>query len=282
MSAGPKNWGNDVALVPWSVSASFEGRSTGRTNGTFTFFRYAVRCDVDVTVALRKDDCPPPGRADRRRSAGTGRPQRRSARTCGRVALHLQRGPPTALPGRPLRSAVTGFARALLADGEFLADLKAFVGPLVELGRVNSLAQTLIKLTAPGVPDTYQGTELWTLSRVAPNTRRPVHYETRRRLLAELEGATVESIVRRSDEGLTKLHLTRRALHLRRRRPEWLGPDGDYTPLEAKGPKAQHVVAFGRGRGPDCVAVAPRLPIRLGGSGMARPLLCLSGAGSTS
>ena len=178
--------------------------------------------------------------------------------------------------------AVTGFARALLADGEFLADLKAFVGPLVEPGRVNSRAQTLIKVTAPGVPDIYQGTELWTLSLVVPDNRRPVDYETRRRLLAELEGATVESIVRRSDEGRTKLHLTRRALHLRRRRPEWFGPDGDYTPLEAEGPKAQHVVAFGRGRGPDCVAVAPRLPIRLGGSGMARPLLSLSDAGSTS
>jgi (1->4)-alpha-D-glucan 1-alpha-D-glucosylmutase len=161
--------------------------------------------------------------------------------------------------------AVTAFTRAILCDDEFLDDLKSFVAPLIGPGRVNSLAQTLIKLTAPGVPDIYQGTELWAMSLVDPDNRRPVDYDTRRRLLAELEGMPVDEVVRRSEEGLPKLHLTRQALHLRRRRPEWFGPGGDYTPLPAAGPKQEHVVAFARGRDRGCITLAPRLPIRLGG-----------------
>jgi (1->4)-alpha-D-glucan 1-alpha-D-glucosylmutase len=171
-------------------------------------------------------------------------------------------------PNPAYEEAASAFITALLSDNAYLEDLKAFVAPLVEPGRVNSLAQTLIKLTAPGVPDIYQGTELWALSLVDPDNRRPVDYATRRRLLAELADAPLEAIVRRSDEGMPKLHLIRKALHLRRRRPDWFGPgpDGEYTPLVPSGPQRDHVVAFARGRdGGQCVAVAPRLPIRLGG-----------------
>jgi (1->4)-alpha-D-glucan 1-alpha-D-glucosylmutase len=168
-------------------------------------------------------------------------------------------------PNAAYEEAVSAFTTALLADDAFLADLKTFVSPLIEPGRINSLAQTLIKLTAPGVPDIYQGTELWDLSLVDPDNRRPVDYETRRRLLAELAVAPLEEIVRRADDGMPKLHLIRQALHLRRRHPEWFGAEGDYTPLAAAGPKQDHVVAFARGAGDGgCIAVAPRLPIRLG------------------
>jgi (1->4)-alpha-D-glucan 1-alpha-D-glucosylmutase len=112
----------------------------------------------------------------------------------------------------------------------------------------------------------YQGTELWTLSLVDPDNRRPVDYEVRRGLFAELAETPLEEIVRRSDEGMPKLHLIRQALHLRRRRPEWFGVEGDYTPLWARGPKRDHVIAFARGAGGlGCIAVAPRLPIRLDG-----------------
>lgn len=84
---------------------------------------------------------------------------------------------------------------------------------MVEPGRVNSLAQTLLKLTAPGVRDLYQGTELWELSFVDPDNRRPIDYDRRRRLLAELEGATPEAIWARIDDGLPKLWVTSQALH---------------------------------------------------------------------
>src|SRR4029077_5886502 len=113
-----------------------------------------------------------------------------------------------------------------LADPRFRSDLEAFVAPLVEPGRINSLAQTLIKLTAPGVPDLYQGTELWTLTLVDPDNRAPVDYTLRRRLLDELEDATPEDIWRRIDEGLPKLWTIRQALGLRRGGPELAGAGG--------------------------------------------------------
>ena len=144
-------------------------------------------------------------------------------------------------------AAVRGFVTDVLADPEFTADLAAFVAPLVQAGRVNALAQTLLKLTAPGVPDLYQGTEVWDLSLVDPDNRRPVDYDLRRRLLREFEGATPEQVWARVDEGLPKLWLIRQALALRRRQPELFGPQGDYQPLLAKGERAAHVVAFARG-----------------------------------
>jgi (1->4)-alpha-D-glucan 1-alpha-D-glucosylmutase len=173
-------------------------------------------------------------------------------------------------PNLPYEEAVNLFVQAILSDDAFLADFRAFVGPLVEPGRVNSLAQTLWKLTTPGVPDLYQGTELWDLSLVDPDNRRPVDFQARQRLLAELNDLSPEAILRRWDEGLPKLYLIRQALRLRRRRPQWFGPGpaGAYTPIAAVGPKREHVVAFARGRkdqGFGCIAIATRLSLRLGG-----------------
>ena len=85
--------------------------------------------------------------------------------------------------------ALRGFVARLLDDAGFTADLAAFVAPLVDPGRVNSLAQTLLKLTAPGVPDIYQGTELWDLSLVDPDNRRPVDYEPAAAPARRAEGA---------------------------------------------------------------------------------------------
>ena len=161
-------------------------------------------------------------------------------------------------------NALKSFVAAILEDHRFLADLLAFVEPLIGPGRVNSLSQALIKLTAPGVPDIYQGNELWDMSLVDPDNRRPVDYKVRRKLLDDLSRPmTPEEIIGRSEEGLPKLWLTTRVLRLRRDRPGLFGPDGDYVPLKAEGPKAEHVVAYRRGDG--CVAVAPRLHLKLGG-----------------
>ncbi len=166
-------------------------------------------------------------------------------------------------PDQPYEDALKKFVGDLLRDQEFAVELERFVKPLIEPGRVNSLAQALLKFTAPGVPDIYQGNEIWDLSLVDPDNRRPVDYDLRRKLLADLsEAPSPEEILHRSDEGLPKLWVTRQALHLRRRRPELFGPAGDYRPIEARGTKAEHVVAFGRGDG--CVTLAPRLPLKLG------------------
>ena len=160
-------------------------------------------------------------------------------------------------------AALRSFVEGVLADETFQADLRSFVEPLVEPGRVTSLAQTLVKLTAPGVPDVYQGSELWDLSLVDPDNRRPVDYALRRRLLAELPALDAEAIWARIEHGLPKLHVTREALHLRRRRPDAFGARGSYEPLAADGARAGHVVGYLRG---DAVAaVVPRLVLGLRG-----------------
>jgi len=177
-------------------------------------------------------------------------------------------------PDPDYEAGVRGFAEAVLADPGFRDELEAFVAPLVEPGRVNALAQTLLRLTAPGVPDLYQGGELWDLSLVDPDNRRPVDYARRRALLARLEeappdaAALGEALADPDDPGLPKLWLIRRALELRRRRPELFAPGSSYEPLAAEGTRAEHAVAFARraaGGGPPVVAVAPRWPWRLGG-----------------
>jgi (1->4)-alpha-D-glucan 1-alpha-D-glucosylmutase len=164
-------------------------------------------------------------------------------------------------PSETYDAALRAFVESAMADLTFTVDVEAFVAPLIAAGRVNSLAQTLLKLTAPGIPDIYQGTELWDLSLVDPDNRRPVDYAFRRRLLAALDRATPDEIMARSDEGLPKLWVIRQALHLRRLRPALFGADGAYRPLAAIGARSGHVVAFARGDG--AITVVPRLLMRL-------------------
>ncbi len=166
-------------------------------------------------------------------------------------------------PAADYEDALQSFVSGILADPEFLRRLESFVQPLIAPGRVNALAQTLLKLTAPGVPDVFQGTEIWNLSLVDPDNRRPVDYASRRSLLAELETLTPEQIVARGDEGLTKLWTIRQTLHLRARCPDLFSPEASYEPLAAVGSRCIHVVAFARaGR---AISVVPRWPLKLSG-----------------
>lgn len=147
------------------------------------------------------------------------------------------------------------FVKAILADQEFRSDLERLVSLLVEPGRINAMSQIIIKLLAPGVPDFYQGTELWDLSLVDPDNRRPVDFDLRRRLMSELGRLSPEDIMARMDEGVPKLWIIYQALGLRRQRPE-IFRSGDYRPLYAMGRKSDHVVAFLRGE--EVAAVVPR------------------------
>ena len=159
--------------------------------------------------------------------------------------------------------ALNSFIDATLGSEPFLAEVEAFVGRLLVPGRVNSLAQTLLKHTSPGVPDLYQGSELWDFSLVDPDNRRPVDYEQRRRLLAELKTLSAAQVMARSAEGLPKLWTIHHALTLRRECPKWFGADAAYTPLPVKGRKRNHAIAYLRG---ECVAtVVPRHTVLLGG-----------------
>ncbi|MDQ3645738.1 MAG: malto-oligosyltrehalose synthase, partial [Actinomycetota bacterium] len=159
--------------------------------------------------------------------------------------------------------ALAGFVAAILSDVPFRQEVESFAEPLKESGWVSSLAQQLLKLTCPGVPDIYQGTELWDLSLVDPDNRRPVDYSARRALLGELPGLSPEEIWRSAATGLPKLHVTQRALHLRRERPHAFGPVGDYVPLYASGARRDHVIAFSRGG--EVITVVPRFVLKLGG-----------------
>ncbi len=151
-------------------------------------------------------------------------------------------------PNPAYETALAQFVRGALANRAFLDDLERFVGQIREAGWVNSLSQALIKLTAPGVPDLYQGMELWDYSLVDPDNRRPVDYDLRRRLLAELDDLTGEQAWARAESGLPKLWLTRQALQVRRAHPDWFGPASPYAPLEtANDPHAQ-ALAYRRGK----------------------------------
>jgi (1->4)-alpha-D-glucan 1-alpha-D-glucosylmutase len=138
-------------------------------------------------------------------------------------------------------------------------EIDAFVDRITGPGWSNSLSQKLVQLTAPGVPDVYQGTELWDFSLVDPDNRRPVDYGERRRLLAQIRDGAVPDV---DASGAVKLLVVHRVLTLRRDRPELFR---GYRPLAADGPAARHALAYARGD--DLVVVATRLPVALGADG---------------
>lgn len=147
---------------------------------------------------------------------------------------------------------------AVYDDAELTAGITAMANRLRPFGWSNSLSAKLIQLTAPGVPDVYQGTELWDLSLVDPDNRRPVDYRQRIELLAKIDGGWRPDI---DDEGAVKLLVTATALRLRRDRPELFT---GYAPLAAAGIAAQHVFAFDRG---GALTVTTRLPAGLAAAG---------------
>ncbi|HEX9627877.1 MAG TPA: malto-oligosyltrehalose synthase [Acidiferrobacterales bacterium] len=192
-------------------------------------------------------------------------------------------------PNADYERALTGFVQALLDEPErnpFLADFRPLAREAARCGYYNSLSQTLLKLTAPGVPDIYQGNELWDFSLVDPDNRRPVDYARREALLAELEGwdrepdqlaGRAHGLLDSLDDGRAKLHLTRRLLNFRRDHWKRLR-DADYQPLAVGGERADHVCAFARTRDDlVLVVVASRWHHRLTGGDCAAPLGALWG-----
>ena len=150
----------------------------------------------------------------------------------------------------------------LFDDAEVAADVEQIVALLAPAGRSNGLAAKLLQLTGPGVPDVYQGSELWERPLVDPDNRRPVDFDERRRLLAELDAGfrpPVEGVG--AESGAAKLLLVSRALRLRRDRPELFAR---YVPLPSVGGATDHLVAVDRG---GAIALATRLPLGLAARG---------------
>jgi (1->4)-alpha-D-glucan 1-alpha-D-glucosylmutase len=158
-------------------------------------------------------------------------------------------------PNAAYEAAIGQFVDQLLADGSnrFLADLEPFALRIAHFGLLNALSQLVLKLTAPGVPDIYQGCELWDFSLVDPDNRRPVDYGLRARLLDELvqrsDGGDLPDLAHELAASLTdgraKLYTVWRLLTLRGREPG-LFAQGSYLPLTTSGHRADHVVAFAR------------------------------------
>jgi len=159
--------------------------------------------------------------------------------------------------------ALAAFVRGVMRDDEFQRELRAFVRPLLVPGWVNGLAQMLLLLTSPGVPDVYQGTELWDLSLVDPDNRRPVDFAHRRRMADQLRRTRPDRLWAEVESGLPKLAVVRAALAVRRRLPGVFAGTSQYRPLEATGPAADRVVAFCRGG--VAVMVVPRLAMEITG-----------------
>jgi (1->4)-alpha-D-glucan 1-alpha-D-glucosylmutase len=151
---------------------------------------------------------------------------------------------------------IRGFVDSTLQNPDFVKSLEAFVQPLIQPGRVNSLSQTLIKMMVSGVPDFYQGTELWDLSLVDPDNRRPVDFELRRALIHRCREISAADALRDWDSGLPKLWLIFKVLALRRERPAYFSAQAPYQPLVAQGAHLGNLFAFRRGD--DVISVVPR------------------------
>jgi len=187
-------------------------------------------------------------------------------------------------PDTDYEAALDAFVKGLFAerDTPFWQDFFALHRRLAPFGLYNGLSQLLLKLTAPGVPDIYQGCELWSFSLVDPDNRRPVDFEHRRLMLRGLSAlmpsgaslvAELEAMMRDINDGRLKMYITLRCLALRRQLP-LLFAAADYLPLVVQGSRAAHVCAFlRRRRGRAMVVLAPRLYYRLcGGDPAVAPL----------
>ena len=152
----------------------------------------------------------------------------------------------------------------------FIGEIDEFVPTIADAGYVNSLSQVVLKMCVPGVPDFYQGTELWDFSLVDPDNRRSVDYSLRSQLLKELSTEFAMNPVHATEQVAShwpndsiKLLVIWRLLHYRQEHPG-LFEQGAYIPLQAKGERERHVLAFGRAfNGDYLIAVVPRLVQKL-------------------
>jgi (1->4)-alpha-D-glucan 1-alpha-D-glucosylmutase len=154
-------------------------------------------------------------------------------------------------------NAVRSFARGVLSDSALMTSVDEFVNRLLPVAWRSSLSETLIQLTACGVPDIYQGSELWDTRLTDPDNRQPVNFDELKSLLEVARRGSPEEALSRACEGIPKLWLIQRVLAARKQNPAWFGPNALHEALQVEGAHAQRVVAYQRG--PQIVAIAPRL-----------------------
>ena len=172
-------------------------------------------------------------------------------------------------PNAAYEAALVGYFEAITAEGRvnsFLDEFIPFQKMIARFGIFNSLSQALLKMVSPGVPDFYQGTELWDLTLVYPDNRRPVDYRVRAEALAGLKAREAElgpkalfgELLASKEDGRIKLYLISRVLNYRREHRD-VFDHGEYLPLEAQGARARNLCAFARRmQGKTVIAAAPR------------------------
>ena len=171
-------------------------------------------------------------------------------------------------PNKEYENGCTQFVDKLLVfhhKDEFWQDFIAFQRKVAAYAVYNSLSEVLIKMTAPGIPDFYQGSELWDLNLVDPDNRRPVDFAGRAKLLAEIRSKENQGdqgffaeLLRHAEDGRIKMFLIHKVLSVRRRGQQ-IFEDGDYVPVAIAGPQKEHVIAFIRKSGKSmAVAIATR------------------------
>ena len=184
-------------------------------------------------------------------------------------------------PSQAHEQAMTRFVETVLSPSNraFRQDFLQLHAAVARYGMYNSLAQLAIKVCAPGVPDFYQGSELWDFTLVDPDNRRPVDYELRIRLLTEIEAecarcGRADVAARLHESGDDRLKLFTTAMLLRARRQEWdIFTHGDYNPVDVEGSRRDHVFAFARTAGDRrVIVVVPRLVATMASHGDAPPL----------
>ncbi|MFC1989389.1 malto-oligosyltrehalose synthase [Chloroflexota bacterium] len=176
-------------------------------------------------------------------------------------------------PDSDYEAALIAFVDSILESSKqnyFLEDFLRFEKQIAYYGALNSLSQVLLKITSPGVPDFYQGTELWDFSLVDPDNRRPVDFRKRVKLLDDLiqrevqgQNLLVKRILKSWQDGRVKLYVTHKALDIRRADRD-VFRNGSYVPLQVEGQRQEHVCAFARSKGDKWVlTVVPRLLSKL-------------------
>jgi (1->4)-alpha-D-glucan 1-alpha-D-glucosylmutase len=176
-------------------------------------------------------------------------------------------------PNPEYEEALLEFVESILEisnQNEFLSDFLQFEKQIAYYGFLNSLAQVLLKITSPGVPDFYQGMELWNLSLVDPDNRRPVDFQRRIKLLDDLiqqeargQQSLIRQVLKSWEDGRVKLYLIYKTLNTRKSCRK-LFLDGDYIPIQIRGQRQEHVCAFGRRKAELwALVVIPRLLTKL-------------------
>jgi (1->4)-alpha-D-glucan 1-alpha-D-glucosylmutase len=169
-------------------------------------------------------------------------------------------------PNERYEAALEDFVRTMIDDPEVRAEVGTVIECITPEWQILSLSQTLVKMTAPGVPDIYQGSELWDLRLVDPDNRTPVDYEIRRRILHDVTTADGGAFLSGLEDGAPKLRVIADALAVRARHADAFGTGSGYQRVEAAGSRAEHAICFARTGAdaqPVIVTIAVRWPMLL-------------------